>query len=82
METQTPMVSDSTVPPADTVGPTARGAADFVWSYIFAYERFALKPLVLLLEAMGGLLNGRALHPLAAEATTIELYDATRLERL
>jgi len=24
----------------------------------------------------------RALHPLAADATTIELYDATRLEKL
>jgi len=24
----------------------------------------------------------RALHPLASEATTIELYDATRLEKL
>lgn len=37
-------------------------------SYVFAYERFALKPLVLLLEAMGSLLQGQALHPLAVES--------------
>ena len=36
-------------------------------AYIFAYERFALKPLVLLIEAMGALLRGQALHPLAVE---------------
>jgi mandelate racemase len=36
-------------------------------TYIFAYERFALKPLVLLIEAMGDLLRGQRLHPLAVE---------------
>jgi mandelate racemase len=37
-------------------------------AYIFAYQRLALKPLVLLVEAMGELLRGRPLHPLAVES--------------
>lgn len=37
-------------------------------AYIFAYARFALKPLVLLVETMGELLRGQALHPLAVES--------------
>lgn len=35
--------------------------------YIFAYERFAMKPLVMLVESLGELIIGHKLHPLDVE---------------
>ena len=35
--------------------------------YIFAYDRFAMKPLVLLVEALGELISGHRLHPFDVE---------------
>ncbi len=35
--------------------------------YIFAYERFAMKPLVMLVESLGELIAGHRLHPLEVE---------------
>jgi mandelate racemase len=45
---------------------TEEGAAGS--AYIFAYDRFALKPLVQLIESFGEMLRGQPLHPADIEA--------------